>query len=147
MEIKKRWGKKYIDKRNWEEYNEELVLRGVFYIKPSFLETWNQEIKQMNERKVGEPYLYPNSMIEFLAVLSPKYDDRALEGMMRAISEMTYNFPVISYSQINRRVNSLKLDFPIKNKNIRELVQFRTKLPSLQYIYQLTDYKHFRFYD
>ncbi|MDP2926358.1 MAG: IS5 family transposase [Nanoarchaeota archaeon] len=118
MESKKRWGKKYIDKRNWKEYNEELVLRGVFYIKPSFLETWNQEIREMNTGKVGEPYLYPNSMIEFLAVLSPKYDDRALEGMMRAVSEMTYNFPVISYSQINRRVNSLKLDFPINNENI-----------------------------
>ena len=65
--MKKR--KKYIDNRNWKEYNEELVLRGVYYINPEFLYSWNDEIKQMNAGKVGEPYLYPESMIRFLAVL------------------------------------------------------------------------------
>ncbi|MBS3064709.1 MAG: IS5 family transposase [DPANN group archaeon] len=110
--------KKYIDKRNWAEYNEELVKRGEFYINPRFLETWNEEIKQMNAGKVGEPYLYPKSMIEFLAVLSPKYDVRSLEGIMRAISKAYYNFPAISYSQINRRINGLDLTFPVENNNI-----------------------------
>lgn len=109
----------YKDKRNWKKYNEELVCRGYFYINPRFLETWNEEIKQMNAGKVGEPYLYPKSMIEFLAILSPKYDDRALEGIMKALSKMNHNFPVISYSQINRRINALNLDFPVKeNENI-----------------------------
>lgn len=119
MADKKRWGRKYEDKRNWPKYNEELVMRGYFYINPAFLSTWNEEIEQMNAGKVGEPYLYPNSMIEFLAILSPKYDDRALQGIMYALSEKNNNFPVISYSQINRRVNSLNLEFPIKeSKNI-----------------------------
>ena len=114
--MKKR--KKYVDKRDWVKYNEELVMRGYFYINPKFLETWNEEIRQMNAGKVGEPYLYPKSMIEFLAVLSPKYDVRALEGIMQALSEKNYNFPVISYSQINRRINALDLTFPIENNNI-----------------------------
>lgn len=119
MANKKRWGRKHEDKRNWLKYNDELVMRGYFYMNPAFLSTWNEEIKQMNTGKVGEPYLYPESMIEFLAVLSPKYDDRALEGIMQALSEMNYHFPVISYSQINRRVNALDLSFPIKeSKNI-----------------------------
>ena len=48
--MKKR--KKYIDKRNWVEYNEELVKRGEFYINPRFLDTWNYEIKQMNAGKI-----------------------------------------------------------------------------------------------
>jgi len=26
----KRWGNKFIDKRNWKSYNEELVMRGDF---------------------------------------------------------------------------------------------------------------------
>jgi len=110
--------RKYVDKRDWKEYNEELVMRGYFYINPSFLDTWIDEIKRMNAGKIGQPYLYPNSMIEFLAVLSPKYDDRALEGIMRGISKMNYNFPIISYSQINRRKNALNLDFPVENENI-----------------------------
>ena len=119
MAQKKRWGRKHQDKRNWKEYNEELVMRGYFYINPAFLFTWNEEIKHMNTGKVGEPYLYPNSMIEFLAVLSQKYDDRSLEGIMKGLSEKNNNFPVISYSQINRRVNALNIDFPIKeSKNI-----------------------------
>ena len=102
--------KKYIDKRDWKKYNEELVIRGYFYINPQFLETWNQEIKQMNAGKVGQPYLYPKSMVEFLAVLSPK---------MHALSKTyIHKFPVISYSQINRRINALDLIFPVKNNNI-----------------------------
>jgi hypothetical protein len=114
--MKKR--KKYIDKRDWKRYNEELVMRGYFYINPIFLETWNDEISKMNAGKVGQPYLYPNSMIEFLAVLSPKYDVRALEGIMRAISKEYCNFPAISYSQINRRINGLDLTFSVDNNNI-----------------------------
>jgi hypothetical protein len=119
MANKKRWGKKHEDNRNWQEYNEKLTMRGYFYINPTFLLTWNEEIKQMNAGKIGEPYLYPNSLIEFLAVLSQKFDDRSLEGIMKGLSAKNNNFPVISYSQINRRVNALNLDFPVKeSKNI-----------------------------
>jgi len=114
--MKKR--KKYIDKRDWKKYNEELVMRGYFYINPTFLETWNKEIRQMNTGKIGQPYLYPKSMIEFLAVLQPKYDVRALEGIMHALSEEYYNFPVICYSQINRRLNALDINFSVENNNI-----------------------------
>ena len=118
MEEKKRWGKKHIDNRNWKETNEKYVMRGYFYFNPAFLLTWNDEIKQMNAGKVGQPYLYPKSMIEFLAVLSPKYDVRALEGIMKGLSKMNYDFPVISYSQINRRLNALNLTFQVENNNI-----------------------------
>lgn len=119
MVKKKRWGKKHKDKRNWKVYNRQLVLRGVFYIKPEFLNTWLDEINEMNAGKVGQPYLYPNSMIEFLAVLSPKFDVRTLEGIMEGISEAYHNFPIISYSQISHRINALNIDFPVKeNPNI-----------------------------
>jgi len=112
--------KRYVDKRNWKEYNEELVMRGYFYINPGFLEGWNEEIKQMNSGKIGNPYLYPESMIETLAVLHCKsFDYRALEGLMKSLSEnYKFEFPVISYTQICRRVNVLGLDFKDKNDNI-----------------------------
>jgi len=113
----KRKKRRYIDQRDWKKYNEELIMRGYFYINPKFLETWSEEIKQMNAGKIGNPYLYPKSMIEFLAVLSPKYDVRALEGIIKAISKMNFNFPVISYSQINRRINALDLTFPVENND------------------------------
>ncbi|MCD6371558.1 MAG: IS5 family transposase [Candidatus Aenigmarchaeota archaeon] len=100
------------DKRNWKEYNNKLIKRGEFYINPRFLETWLNEIKEMNAGKVGNPYFYPNSMIEFSAILHEKgFDYRALEGILRALSRNLGNFPVISYSQICRRVNTLDLNF------------------------------------
>jgi hypothetical protein len=106
--------RKYVDNRNWKEYNEELVMRGYFYFNPQFLSTWNKELEQMNSRKVGEPYLYPESMIKFLAVLHCKFDFRSLEGFMRKLSETyKFKFPVISYSQISRRYNALEIDFKI----------------------------------
>ena len=112
--------KKYRDKRNWKEYNQKLVKRGEFYINPQFLETWNKETKQMNAGKVGQPYFYPKSEIEFLAVLHAKnFDYRALEGIIQSISNNhRYQFPVISYSQICRRINTLKVNFECVKENL-----------------------------
>jgi len=49
--MKKRWGKKYKDKRKWKEYNKQLIKRGEFYVNPRFLNTWNEEIKETNHGK------------------------------------------------------------------------------------------------
>lgn len=107
--------RKCIDNRNWREYNEELVFRGEVLINPVFLKSWNKEIKQMNAGKVGQPYLYPESMIEFLAVLHCKgIDFRGLEGFMKGLSDnFKYQFPVIDYSQICRRFNKLEINFGV----------------------------------
>ena len=112
----------YIDNRDWKKYNQELVMRGYFYFNPEFLSKWNNEIKQANAGKVGEPYLYPISMIKFLAVLHCKgFDYRALEGFMRSLSERyEIHFPVISYSQICRRYNELDVDFRILEEDMKD---------------------------
>ncbi len=111
--------RKYKDKRNWKQYNNKLVKRGEFYINPSFLETWLDEIKEINLNKVGQPYLYPPSMIEFLAILHSKgFDYRASEGIIRALSKMLNNFPVISFSQIRRRIIRLPINFEAKSDNL-----------------------------
>jgi len=121
--MKKR--KKYIDNRNWKEYNEELVLRGVYYINPEFLYSWNDEIKQMNTGKVGEPYLYPESMMRFLAVLHCKGNDfRTLEGLMRGLRDISpYEFPVIVYSQICRRFNKLEVSFEVMEEDTKKYLE------------------------
>lgn len=122
MKLKKR---NYIDNRNWKEYNEELVLRGVYYINPEFLYLWNDEIKKMNAGKVGEPYLYPESMIKFLAVLHCKGNDfRTLEGIMRGIRDISpYRFPVIDYSQICRRFNKLEISFEVMEEDLSKYLE------------------------
>ena len=115
----KRWGKKHIDNRNWKEYNAQLVKRGEFYINPRFLETWLSEIKKLNKNKIGQPFLYPTSLIEFLAILKAKgFDYRSLEGIVRALSKRLGKFPVISFSQIRRRIKKLSLTFEAKNNHL-----------------------------
>ena len=109
---RKRWGKKHEDERDWKQYNEALVQRGEFYLNPRFLDTWLKEIKEMNQGKIGQPYTYPNSLIVFLSVLWSKgFDLRALQGIVRVLSKKLGPFPVISFSQIRRRILSLPLTF------------------------------------
>ncbi len=115
----KRWGKKRRYERDWKAYNEQLIKRGEYYINPDFLETWIPEVNKMNAGKVGEPYTYPDSMIRFLAVLYAKgFEYRALQGIMRGLSRHFYNFPVISFSQIRRRILKLPLNFDAKSNNL-----------------------------
>ena len=110
----------YKDNRNWKETNEKYVKRGEFLVNPAFLDSWNEEIKQMNAGKVGQPYLYPESMIHFLAILHNKnIDFRGLEGVMGALSKK-YGFPIIDYSQICRRYNALEIDFKILEEDMED---------------------------
>jgi len=116
---KKRWGKKYEDKRDWKQYNQKLIKRGEFYISPVFFNTWLDETKEMNIGKVGQPYLYPKSLIEFLAILHAKsFDYRALQGIVSSLSKKLGSFPVISFSQIRRRIKALDLRFAPKGENL-----------------------------
>ena len=110
---------KYKDNREWTQYNEKLVKRGEFFINPRFLDTWLDEIKELNHRKVGQPYAYPTSMIEFLAILKSKgFDLRSLQGIMQAFTKRLGPFPVISFSQIRRRIKKLPLSFSPKSKGL-----------------------------
>lgn len=105
-------GKKHKDSRNWKHYNKKLVNRGEFYLNPRFLDHWLDEINGMNRRKVGQPYIYPESLIEFLAVLWSKgFDLRALQGIVQALSDRLGPFPVINFSQIRRRILGLPISF------------------------------------
>lgn len=119
MGKRKRWGKRYNDTRDWKLYNEQLVKRGEFYLRPRFLQTWRQELESMNAGKEGNPYLYPTSLIEFLAILHAKsFDYRGCEGMLRVLSRQFYDFPVISFSQICRRINALDVQFDVGDGEI-----------------------------
>jgi len=120
MANKKRWGKKFIDQRTWQEIDKKYINRGEFLVNPRFLETWNKEIEQLNKRKVGEPYLYPDSMIEFAGYFHARgFNYRACEGILKGLSgNYKYQFPVISFSQFYRRLNQMDFEFDIKAKEM-----------------------------
>jgi len=107
-----RWGKKFKDNRNWQDYNQTLKKRGEWFFDFSFLENFGKELKQMNNNKVGKPYKYSNSFIEFESKLQPYFDYRSIQGMCEALSEKIPNFPVNHYSNACRRINALELNLP-----------------------------------
>lgn len=98
--------------RDWKDYNKKLIARGEFYINPQFLATWREEVRSLNECKVGQPYFYPTSLFEFAAALYAKsFDLRTLEGVLRGLSQHLGRWPVPSYTQLYRRIRQLSLHF------------------------------------
>ena len=67
-ESSRRRGKHYIDKRNWQQYNEELVIRGKMIFDMDFTDQWESELKNMNMGKRGSPYLFPRSFMNLMMI-------------------------------------------------------------------------------
>ena len=63
-----RWGKPYKDKRNWKEYNEELVIRGKMIFDIDFVDQWDIELMKMNRGKRGSPFVFPHSFMGFMMI-------------------------------------------------------------------------------
>jgi hypothetical protein len=47
-------------------YNNALVRRGEVVLDFDVIDNWNEELKNMNDSKKGEPYVYPYSFIKLL---------------------------------------------------------------------------------
>lgn len=108
----KRWGPTIQDNRDWAAYNPKLVRRGEWFFDFAFLDNISQELKQMNENKVGRPFQYTDSFIEFESKLQPYFDYRSIQGVCKALSEKIKGFPVNHYSNACRRINELDQDLP-----------------------------------
>lgn len=111
----KRWGEPFEDKRVWPEYNTQLVKRGEFLLELGFVKRWDSELAQMNKGKVGQPYAFPNSLIQFQSVLHAKnIRYREIKGITIKLVEIAGLPAYNDYSTANRRVNKLavKLEPP-----------------------------------
>lgn len=98
--------------RDWKDYNKKLVARGEFMLDLSWLDSWLEEVKQLNLCKVGQPFLYPDCLVRFLAMLRAKgFAYRELSGLLEALSKRLGPFPVMSFSQVRRRILSMGLSF------------------------------------
>ena len=106
----KRWGKEFVDKRNWVKYNEGLVVRGEFLLDMKWVKSWNAELEQMNKGKVGAKYEYPESLIKLQAVWHQLIDYRGVEGVTRKLCEFGELPQYNDFSTINRRVNRMDAD-------------------------------------
>ena len=118
MAKKKRWGKKYIDNRNFKKCTEQLVKRGEYLLDLDFVERWNQELAEMNLGKVGALFKFPNSLIQLQAVWHAKNTPyRMIEGMTVQLVEMSKLPAFNDYSTIDRRVNRMSTKISVPQGN------------------------------
>ena len=96
---------------DWPSYNRSLVRRGEILFAHDFLDLWwDIEIEDMNERKEGRKYRYPDSLILVIGYIRVylHLPYRQTEGIIKATGKSLPSHP--SYSQISRRINSLDID-------------------------------------
>ncbi len=118
-----RWKSKYVDNRNWKVYHEELILQGEFFFDLNFLENWDLELVKMNNEKCGAPFLFPNSLFEWLSPIYSFLPSRKIEGVLNQLSKFITKLKSCDHSTIISRLNKLdlKLDFD-RSKSYRVAV-------------------------
>ena len=95
---------------DWPSYNESLVRRGQVLLDFDVLDGWDHELSQMNEGKVGEPYDYPNSLMQLLGYMGAYFHlpYRQTQGVVIAhASKKVSGIP--DYSTISKRINKLEI--------------------------------------
>jgi len=50
----------------WSFYNRSLVRRGEILLGFDVINNWDNELKEMNKDKIGEPFHYPNTFLLLL---------------------------------------------------------------------------------
>lgn len=113
MKDRKRRGKRFVDRRGWHAYNEELVVRGEFLLDCEWVNSWDAELEAMNRGKVGAKYVYPESLIRLQAVWHQWVDYRGIEGITRKLVQAAQLPAFNDYSTISRRVSRMDAEFEL----------------------------------
>jgi hypothetical protein len=105
--------------KSWHDYNDSLIERGRLLIDVSFLKSSNKEIKKMNNGKVGAPFQYSDSYVQFLAFLKIgfKIPYRMVQGLVRGLSEYVKIVKEIHFTHIRRRMTRIKPSIGNDNDN------------------------------
>ena len=105
--------------KSWHDYNESLIERGRVLIDVSFLKSSNKEIKKMNIGKVGAPFQYFDSYVQFLAFLKIgfKVPYRMVQVIVRGLSEYVRIVEEIHFTHIRRRMIKIKPSIGNDNDN------------------------------
>jgi hypothetical protein len=109
--------------RNWKEYNENLVQRGEILLAVESLKGWKEELKEMNFKKNGRPFLYPDSLILFSGILRVVFSlpYRQLEGSGRRSGKLL-SIPSPDYSTFSLRIPKLEFDRGYQRRGEEDVV-------------------------
>jgi Transposase DDE domain len=98
----------------WSVYNQSLVRRGEILLGFDVINNWDEELKEMNKDKIGEPFHYPDTFLLLLGYAKAYFHlpYRQTEGIAQGHAKG--KVPSIpNYTTINRRIN--RLDIKIKD--------------------------------
>jgi len=109
----KRWGKKFIDKRDHKAYQAQLLKQYEIYLDLDWVDSWDHELIEMNKGKKGAPFKYPNLMIEWQALLVEKFSTRGAESLTRKLEGFGLIPKCNDHATIHRRVLKMDLKFKI----------------------------------
>jgi hypothetical protein len=107
---KERWKQNRTFLRDWKVVNERLVVRGEFLLDLDWAKKWYKELKEMNKGKKGHPYEFPESLIEFQAVLNQWVNYRGIEGITRKIESYDLVPKHNDYSSAFRRIKRMNAE-------------------------------------
>jgi hypothetical protein len=110
----------YVDNRNWKEVNAQLVRRGEFYLDLKCVDNWNKELWQMNRKKSGAPYKYPETFILFASVIYSffRMPYRQLEGFIGRLGTYIPGLIAADYTTLHRRISKIALQIPIPDEDV-----------------------------
>jgi hypothetical protein len=108
-------------KRNWKQYNKQLVQRGslTFLLDPRSLKP-----KRL-KGKIGRPLVFSNEFIQMLLLIKIQYHlpYRALEGFVKWVFQKAYPTTLVpSYSIVCKRVAKMECVLPNINRTRSETV-------------------------
>lgn len=97
-----------MSKRNRSVYNESLLEGGRILMDIGFINSHKRELKNMNYKKVGRPFLYSDSYIQFLAFLKVGFSIsyRTVQGIVRGLGE-NIRIDDIYFTQLRRRIRKM----------------------------------------
>jgi hypothetical protein len=84
-----------------------------------FIKSQRRELTKMNKKKVGRPFLYPDSYVQFLAFLKIGFSIsyRTVQGIVRGLAEYI-KIEEIHFKQLRRRIKKMCTNFrDIYNNN------------------------------
>jgi len=117
-------------KRDWKQYNKQLVNRGKInlWISPEALENW----KPAQTKKNGRPFFYSDELVKTVSFVRFKFrlSLRETEGFFQSfIATIKSIFRVPCYTQICRRMKILKLPTELLDKkNVTDIALDTTGL-------------------
>jgi len=99
---------------DWHQYNERLVRRGEILISDDCFKNWDKELAEMNCRKQGRKFLFPESFMKIVGYAKVYFGlpYRQTEGLLRTYSTKIPKVP--DYTAIHKRIN--RLDVAVDTK-------------------------------